>query len=323
MPVQGQARHAQAPTREYRTPTLDSGRWADYAPRPDDIIVATYPKCGTTWTQRIVDLLIFQSPEPRQFSAASPWLDATFFGPIEADLALIEAQTHRRYVKSHMPLDAIPVYEGVKVIHTARDGRDACTSMHNHMLGFLPHMSSRIAANADEQGGPPPARLQTPEDPREFFLQWMATAEAGTDDPNGEVHYCEFEEIYWGRRREPWLLMVHFNDLKADLEGEMRRISDFLEIETPEETLARLADAARFETMKRQGEEMLPQLRFAFDNGAERFLNKGENGRWKDVLTDADLARYEALVKRRLSPALAAWLAGGRTAAGDPRASAD
>src|ERR1700722_5005363 len=163
MPVQGQARHAQAPTREYRTPTMDRGRWADYAPRPDDIIVATYPKCGTTWTQRIVNLLIFQSPEPRQFSAASPWIDATFFGPIEADLALIEAQEHRRYVKSHMPLDAIPVYEGVKVIHTARDGRDACLSMHNHLLGFLP---ARLAAMAAAQDGSTPARPPTPEDPR-------------------------------------------------------------------------------------------------------------------------------------------------------------
>jgi aryl sulfotransferase len=323
MRAQVEARQVQAPTREYRTPTMDSGRWANYAPRPDDVIVATYPKCGTTWTQRIVDLLIFQSPEPRQFSAASPWLDATFFAPVEADIALIEAQTHRRYIKSHMPLDAIPVYEGVKVIHTARDGRDACTSMHNHMLGFLPHMSSRIAANADEQGAPPPMRLQTPEDPRDFFLQWMTTAEAGANDPVGELPYCEFEQTYWNRRREPWLLMVHFNDLKADLEGEMRRIAAFLEIEASEPLLAELAEAARFETMKRQGEEMMPQLRLAFDHGAERFLNKGVNGRWKDFLTDADLARYEALVQRRLSPALAAWLAGGRTAAGDPRASAD
>ena len=318
MPVQ-----VQAPTREYQTPTMDSRRWDGYAPRPDDIIIATYPKCGTTWTQRIVDLLIFQSPEPRQFGVASPWLDATFFRPIEEDLALIEAQAHRRYVKSHMPLDAIPVYGGVKVIHTARDGRDACISMHNHLLGFLPHMGERIAANASAQGAPPPARLQTPADPRDFFLQWMTTAEAGVDDAARELPYCEFEQTYWRRRGEPWLLMVHFNDLKADLEGEMRRIATFLGIETPEPLLAELAEAARFETMKRQGEELLPQLRMAFDTGAERFLNKGVNGRWKDFLTDADLARYEALVERRLSPALAAWLEGGRLAAGDPRVAAE
>jgi aryl sulfotransferase len=151
----------------------------------------------------------------------------------------------------------------------------------------------------------------------------MTGAETGPTDPAGELPYCEFEQTYWNRRHEPWLLMVHFNDLKADLEGEMRRISEFLEIDTPQPLLAELADAARFETMKRQGEEMLPQLRMAFDNGAERFLNKGENGRWRDFLTEADLARYDALVERRLSPTLRAWLEGGRLAAGDPRALAD
>jgi aryl sulfotransferase len=313
--------YVQAPTREFRTPTMDSRRWDGYRPRPDDIIVATYAKCGTTWTQRIVDLLIFQTPEPRQFMAASPWIDATFFRPIEEDLALIEGQTHRRYVKSHMPLDAIPVYEGVKVIHTARDGRDACTSMHNHLLGFL--LGARIAANAAETGEAPPARLQTPADPREFFLQWMDTAERFESGVQTELPYCEFETTYWEKRRAPWLLMVHFNDLKADLPGEMQRIADFLEIEVSDPKLAELADAARFESMKGQGEEMLPQLRMAFDKGAERFLNKGENGRWKDFLTDADLARYDALVKARLSPAHAAWIAGGRLASGDPRAAPD
>ena len=310
-----------APLRGVRSRVFDSAPWADYQPREGDIVIATYPKCGTTWTQRIVDLLIFQSSAPRQFSAASPWIDATFFRPIEEDLAQIEAQAHRRYVKSHMPLDAIPVYEGVKVIHTARDGRDACASMHNHMLGFL--LGARIAANAAEAGAAPPARLQTPADPRDFFLQWMDTAERYDPAVDTELPYCEFEQTYWAQRREPWLLMVHFNDLKADLAGEMRRIAEFLEIETPAPLLQELADAARFEAMKSHGEEMLPQLRLAFDKGAERFLNKGENGRWRDFLTPEDLARYDALVKRHLTPALAAWLERGRLGAGDPRESAD
>ena len=68
-----------APSRTYKTPVIDHSRWNDFQPRSGDIVVATYPKCGTTWTQRIVDLLIHQSTEPRPIMDLYPWLDATFF----------------------------------------------------------------------------------------------------------------------------------------------------------------------------------------------------------------------------------------------------
>jgi aryl sulfotransferase len=51
---------------DVRTRVFDSARWAGYQPRSDDIIVATYSKCGTTWAQRIVSMLIFASPEARR-----------------------------------------------------------------------------------------------------------------------------------------------------------------------------------------------------------------------------------------------------------------
>lgn len=307
-----------AAMREVRSATMNSRLWEDLRPRDDDIIVATYPKCGTTWTQRIVDLLVFQSPEPREFLANSPWLDATFFAPHAVNLATLEAQTHRRYIKSHLPFDALPIYDSVKYIHTARDGRDACLSMHNHELGMRKELIANVVANAPKDA---PPRGPVPTDPRDYFLQWMDQAEAG-DNPY-QIPYCEFEQTYWSERARPNVLLVHYADLKADLEGEMRRISDFLEIDTPASLMPDLADAARFETMKRDGDITMPQLRMAFDHGAQRFINKGENGRWKGVLTDADLDRYDALVRRKLSPALNAWLHNGRLAAGDPRDLAD
>src|SRR5689334_4734334 len=156
-----------APTREFRTAIMDSHRWDEFVPRSDDIVIATYSKCGTTWTQRIVDLLIFQTPEPRPVVSTAPWLDATFFAPVEEDLAKLKAQTHRRFIKTHMPFDSVPLYEGVKYIHVARDGRDACISMHNHMLGFRPEMLARMAEAAQADPKLRPRRRETPEDPRE------------------------------------------------------------------------------------------------------------------------------------------------------------
>jgi aryl sulfotransferase len=308
-----------APTRRVRSMIMDSKRWDGYVPREDDVIVATYPKCGTTWTQRIVSLLIHQSPAPYDIMGEAPWLDATIFDPVEVMLATLEAQTQRRSVKSHLPLDAFPVFDGTKVIHTVRDGRDACVSMHNHMLGFRPEFRMHAAASAPPEllaGGPPPP---TPEDPREYYLQWMGQAEAAQSDGAHDLPFCEFELTYWRRRSEPWLLFVHYADLKADLAGEMRRISDFLEIDTPRSLMPSLVEAATFEAMKRDGQALLPKIGEAFDRGPDRFLNKGTNGRWKDFMTPEDLARYDALIRSRLSLDMARWVEHGRLAAGDPQ----
>jgi aryl sulfotransferase len=318
-----------APTRAYRTPVMDHTRWENLAIRPDDIVIATYPKVGTTWTQRIVDLLVFQDPAPRAIMDASVWLDSRIFGSLEDDLATLEAQSHRRFIKSHLPFDSLPIYDTVKYIHVARDGRDAFMSWHNHVLGFTPETRMKVGAIIMSDpalahmmaGGPPP---KTPEDPQEFFQTWIEQAEAEPrTGPGVDLSYFDFENTYWAERRRENLLFVHYADLKADLAGEMGRISEFLEIDTPPERLAALARAASFEAMQAQGEALLPKIGDHFDHGSKRFLNKGVNGRWRDVLTEADLARYEAVFRRKVSPACADWLEHGRLGAGDPRNLAD
>jgi hypothetical protein len=58
--------------REYRTFTQDSRYWDVYRPRPSDIVIATPPKCGTTWMQQIVCSLVFQDPAPRALPGCRP-----------------------------------------------------------------------------------------------------------------------------------------------------------------------------------------------------------------------------------------------------------
>lgn len=314
-----------APTREVRTPVMESSRWDGFAVRPDDIVIATYPKCGTTWTQRIVDLLVFQDPAPRAIMDTAVWLDSRIFATREEDVATLEAQKHRRFIKSHLPFDALPIYDSVKYIHVARDGRDAFLSWHNHQSGFTPEARMRVGAIIMNDpalapmmaGGPPP---EFPKDPEVYFQTWIAHAEEDPRvEPGFELSYFDFENTYWAERGRKNLLFVHYNDLKADLVGEMARISEFLEIDTPAERLGTLAKAAEFDSMKANGQALLPKLNQYFDHGAQRFLNKGTNGRWKDILTDADLARYEAVFRRKVSPACADWLEHGRLGAGDPK----
>jgi aryl sulfotransferase len=168
----------------------------------------------------------------------------------------------------------------------------------------------------------PPSPI--PEDPRQFYLNWIETAEAEVTEGYGiEMPFFEFETTYWRERRRTNVLFVHYNDLKADLAGEMRRIAEFLEIETPPALLPQLAEAASFAAMKRDAAAIVPIADTVWEGGAERFVYKGVNGRWRDVLTADDLARYEALAARKWTVAQAAWIRDGRRLAGDPRDALD
>ena len=139
-------------SRVYRTWGMDSRRWDRFRPRQDDIVIATYPKCGTTWMQRIVSLLLFRDPAPIRLMDVSPWLDCRFVEPVEATLARLEAAQHRRFIKSHLPADGLPFYDELRYIVVARDGRDACLSYHNHVLSYTPWMLARLDAAGVEDG---------------------------------------------------------------------------------------------------------------------------------------------------------------------------
>ncbi len=310
-----------APTKTVHDWFMDSGHWDGYRPRAGDVVIATAPKVGTTWTQQIVNLLIFQSPEPRPLGELSPWLDCRFMMPIEAALPMIEAQTHRRFLKTHLPMDALPIYDEVRYIHVARDGRDACMSFLNHFNSFLPEALERFDAIglSDPAIGRPLTR--PPKTERGFFLHWLGGGE--DQSTSMAASYFALERSYWSERGRSNLLLVHFNDLKADLDGEMRRIADFLEIEIDEDLWPDLVGAATFEAMKRDGPELLASLRRGFERGHETFLHSGTNNRWEGLLTEADLDIYRRRINAALSPGLIAWLEGGRRRTGDPISAPD
>ncbi len=312
---------SRAPTRIIRDWSCDSRRWSDYKPRTGDVIIATAPKVGTTWMQQIVNLLIFQSPQPRPLLELSPWVERRQI-PIETVLLMLEAQTHRRFLKSHLPLDALPIYDEVKYVHVARDGRDACMSFLNHFNSFLPAAWENFDAigMADETIGRPMPR--PPTTAREFFLYWIGEGNKNTPRIMSDGFFA-IERSFWSERRRANMLLVHYNDLKADLSGEMKRIAEFLGIETPDELWPQLVDAASFEAMKRDGVVLMAGAERAFRNGHETFLHSGTNNRWLGVLTEADLELYERKLNAELSLSLIRWLREGRWCADDPTSAPD
>ncbi len=307
--------------KRYLTWISDSTRWEHYTPRDGDVVIATAWKCGTTWTQQIVSSLVFASPEPRPLVELSPWIDCRFALSIEKMRQVIEAQTHRRFLKSHLPFDGLPFYDQVRYIHVARDGRDQCMSAFNHHGALTRSWRESIGNLA---GGPPGPFPPCPDDPRAYWRDWLTRGvQAGETDGYPDLSFFNLETTFWKARHTENLLLVHYNDLKADLEGEMRRIAAFLSIEPAEALWPDLVEAATFDVMKRNGATLISQAAENFEGGANSFFYKGSNGRWRDVMTADDIALYDRVAAARMTPGLRRWIEAGRLGSGDPRDATD
>jgi aryl sulfotransferase len=296
-------------TRTYRNHHMDSRRWDYFRSRPDDIVIGSSYKAGTTWTQAIVAHLLFPDGElPAPVGELSPWLDMRL-APLECVLAELDAQTHRRFIKTHLPLDGLPYEARLKYVYVARDARDVFMSLWNHYTNhtdeaflLFNHLYGRLG---DEL--PPP-----PEDIHEFWRQWTTRGwfEWETDGWPYWSHLYNVQS-WWDHRELPNILLVHFSDLLRDTEREARRIAEFLEIDVPGPAWPGIVNAVSFAEMKRRGESYAPGGGVHWKGGAETFMHRGTNGRWRDILGEEELALYDAACTRSLSPDCRKWLEEG------------
>jgi aryl sulfotransferase len=106
-------------------------------------------------------------------------------------------------------------------------------------------------------------------------------------------------------------MLIHFNDMKRDLPGSIRRIAAFLDIAVDERTFPKIVDHCGFDYMKAHAETVAPLGGVLWQGGAQTFVNKGTNGRWQGTLTAAEVAAYQAKAMAELGPDCARWLAMG------------
>jgi hypothetical protein len=103
------------------------------------------------------------------------------------------------------------------------------------------------------------------------------------------------------------VVLVHYNDLLADLDGEMRRLAAALHIDVPEREWPRLVEAARFDAMRARTDELVPDT-LGVLRDRSRFFRGGTSGEGRELLSRDELARYRARVRQLAPPGLAAWL---------------
>jgi len=288
-------------TREFFNHHFDSTVWNDFRFRNDDIVIATYGKSGTTWMQQIVGQLVFDGAEGVAVNECSPWLDLRVV-PNEVKLAQMEAQKHRRFIKTHLPVDALVFSPLAKYIYVGRDGRDVLWSLHNH---WAKANDKWYAAINDTPGrvGPPIPRCQR--DVVDAFREWLAR--------DGYPFWPMWENVksWWAVRDLPNVLLVHYANLKRDLPGQMRRIARFLDIPIDRDRFGGIVEHCTFDYMKKNAALVTPLGGAIFAGGAEAFINKGTNGRWREALTGDDVAAYESRANEELGAECARWLETG------------
>jgi len=287
--------------RELHNHHFDSTIWNDFAFRDDDIVIATYAKSGTTWTQQIIAQMLFGGDPALAVAEMSPWLDLRV-PPKAVKLEAAAAQMHRRLHKTHLPVDALVFSPRAKYLYIARDGRDVVWSMYNHHANANAAWYAALNDTPGRVGAPiePP-----PADIRQYWRDWL--------DKDGHPFWPFWDSVrsWWAIRDLPNVMLLHFADLKRDMPGQMRRIAAFLDIEIDEARWPAIVEYCTFEWMKKNATQSVPLGGAFWDGGAETFIHKGENGRWADTLTHEDCADYEARAECELGEACAQWLASG------------
>lgn len=304
-----------SPLVRYRSLVADSARWQGFAFRPGDIVVSTPAKCGTTWTQMICALLVFQTPDlPRPLSDISPWLDMLIH-PLDEVVADLEAQGHRRIIKSHTPFDGLPFDEKVTYVCVGRDPRDAGLSMGNHRknMDFEVLMRARAEVLGEEGADPAPTAWghgPSPDAEADWFWAWVDDPSAPQDAQRSNLrgllhHLATFRAAAVAH---PNVVLLHFADLEADLEGEMRRLAVLLGIDVPEERWPELVRAATFAEMRSRADALAPDGEMKLWHDNREFFHRGRSGQWREVLDDAGVERYHRRVAELTDPAMSAWL---------------
>jgi aryl sulfotransferase len=284
----------------YTSDVDDNRRWAGFPFRDGDIVISTRSKSGTTWVQMICALLVFRTPDlPAPLAELSPWLDHTV-EPLPVVLARLEAQQHRRFLKSHTPLDGLlPLDPRASYVVVVRHPLDMAVSLY--------HQGSNLdrARVAELTGTAVPSHLERPV-LHDWLVAWVehdVTPQESLDSLPGVVHHLVDA---WTRRSDR-VLLVHYDDLVADLEGEMRLLAQRLGFDVPEDRWPELVAAARFDAMQARAAHLAPD-RLGVLKDPHRFFRAGRSGAGRELLDARELDRYRERVASLAPPEVVAWL---------------
>lgn len=148
---------------------------------------------------------------------------------------------------------------------------------------------------------------------REYLLNWCRAGES--DGWEQDVAAAELHHPLdaWNRRDEPNVRLLHYEDLSADLEGQMAALAEWLGITVDPAVWPELVRAATFDEMRGRAEHLAPDKEILADPA--EFFRSGRSGGARGVLTDADLDAYHERVGALAPKPFLDWLHGGAAGA--------
>lgn len=279
----------------YLGPLTDSRRWDHIRLREDDIIVVTPPKAGTTWMQTIITLLLSGDPgvEP-ELSLKMPWVDIRFREISEVD-ARIEAMTGRRSLKSHTPLDGLPVGREAHYICVFRHPLDIHLSYRAHLKNFPIHFFDHWYPQDDADG-----------------LTFRRFLDGGAEGYDGDAvtlaHILRHYQAARALDSKPNVTLFHYADMTRDAAGAFAQVAQLLGISHPPEVMRDLIETASFSNMRAHASRFAPGGGTGFMKSDAAFFDSGSSGKWVGQLSQEELAAYDAILSQELSASDRAWL---------------
>lgn len=280
----------------YHGSLTDGTRWDGFDLRGDDVFICTPPKCGTTWSQNIICMMLQGCVEFEGILAKiSPWLESQTH-PIDEINERLTNQTHRRCIKSHSPFDGIPYDPQATYIAVYRHPLDVHFSMRKHVENMTTDELDHLF----------------PDDPRTGALMFINdTAPVGDCDhltlDTIAQHYKAFKK--W--QHLPNVHLFHYADMRADLPAAMARFADVLGCEFDVATMEALIKGASFGEMRKNSNRYTPSAGTGIFKDDAGFFNSASSGKWLKYLTEADMAAYGKRMDHLLDAKDRRWLETG------------
>jgi sulfotransferase len=252
-----------------------------YRAQPGDIFVSTYPKCGTTWTQYIVYLLLNGGKRIR----AGRNINDVFPHLEEVGAQIVQELPEPRLIKTHLPLQRTPWHPRARYVYVARNPFDCLVSFYHHTRGFVRHY--------DFADGTFDA----------FFECFIS----------GEVDFGDYFDnlLSWvPRRDDPNVLFLTYEKMSAEPRAAVVAIGEFLggaaaRSARNEQLVTQIVAESSINSMRKNQERWSSER----PKDMPEFVRKGIVGDWLNYFSKAQAQRLAArfVERTRGTPAENLW----------------